>query len=335
LTSNSQLILAGDVGGTNTRLAIFRQVSGQLYCQHHAIYPSVNFSSLEQIIVEFIASQSEQVDSACIGVAGVVINGRCDATNLPWVMDESKLASYCQLTTVRLINDLEAAAHGVLALSDNDFVDLNPHADHNPQGNRAVIAAGTGLGEAVIYWDGSQYHPFATEGGHSDFAPTDQQQDDLLIWLRERWGGHVSYERIVSGPGLVDIYRWLIESSQHPEQPTVMRAMGDGDPASVISEAALAQKDPACEQALQLFIRIYAQEAGNLALKSLATGGIYLAGGIAPKILPILQTRFLNTWLNKGRFAGLLKGTPVKVVTHPQVSLIGTAKFLCNYPARP
>jgi glucokinase len=329
-TTDSTLILTGDIGGTNTRLAVFKRVAGHLQCQHHTTYPSAQYSSLEDIVEAFIASQPEQVDSACLGVAGVVINGRCDATNLPWIMDEGELKSQCQLTTVRLINDLEAAAHGVLALGENDFVDLNPHADQNPKGNRAVIAAGTGLGEAILYWDGIQYHPFATEGGHSDFAPADQQQDALLVWLRARWGEHVSYERIVSGPGLQDIYRWIVESGPQPEQEAILVAMQNNDPASIISAAALAQKDPACEQALQLFICIYAQEAGNLTLKSLATGGIYLAGGIAPKILPVLQSTFLKTWLNKGRFSGLLKSTPVKVVTHPKVSLIGAANFLLD-----
>jgi glucokinase len=260
-TTDSTLILTGDIGGTNTRLALFKRVAGHLQCQHHTTYPSAQYSSLEDIVEAFIASQPEQVDSACLGVAGVVINGRCDATNLPWIMDENNLASHCKLKTVRLINDLEAAAHGVLELDEKDFVDLNPHADHHSQGNRAVIAAGTGLGEAILYWDGVHYHPFATEGGHSDFAPADQQQDELLNWLRARWGRHVSYERIVSGPGLVDIYRWLIESGQQPQQSAIQKAMEIGDTASVISETALARKDPACEQALQLFIRIYAQEA--------------------------------------------------------------------------
>ena len=332
MAKDARLVLTGDIGGTNTRLALYSQSEGQLHCQHHATYSSADYRSLEQIIDEFIAFKSEQsghVHSACFGVAGVVINGRCDATNLPWVMDEGELAAHCQLTTVRLINDLEAAAHGVLALDDNDFVDLNPHTQHNPVGNRAVIAAGTGLGEAILYWDGVQYHPFATEGGHTDFAPADQLQDDLLISLRSRWGGHVSYERILSGSGLQDIYRWVIASGQEQEQSAIQLAMQSNNAAAVISDAALAQQDPACEQALQLFIRIYAQEAGNMALKSLATGGIYLAGGIAPKILPALQTEwFLQSWLNKGRFNSLLENIPVKVVVHPQVSLIGAAGYL-------
>ncbi len=332
MVKDAQLILTGDIGGTNTRLALFRQVAGQLQCQHHATYPSADYDSLEQIIVAFIASQSEpsaQVHSACLGVAGVVINGRCNATNLPWVMDEAELAAHCQLSTVRLINDLQAAAHGVLALDEHDFVDLNPHAQLNPVGNRAVIAAGTGLGEAILYWDGEHYHPFATEGGHCDFASADQLQDDLLIWLRARWGAHISYERIVSGPGLQEIYHWLIASEREQEQSAIRSRMRSQNASAVITETALAQQDPACEQALQLFIRIYAQEAGNMALKSLATGGVYLAGGIAPKILPALQSAlFLQSWLDKGRFSTLLQKIPVKVVVHPQVSLIGAARFL-------
>jgi len=329
LGKGERLILTGDIGGTNTRLALFKTFEGQLHCHHHTTYSSADYRSLGQIVNEFMADQSEHVDSACFGVAGVVTNGRCDTTNLPWIMDESELATHCQLTTVRLINDLEAAAHGVLALDEHDLVELNPNAHPNPVGNRAVLAAGTGLGEAILYWDGAQYHPFATEGGHSDFAPADQLQDDLLIWLRTRWGAHVSYERILSGPGLQEIYSWLITSERGSEQSAIRSRMRTQNASAVISEAALAQQDPACEQALQLFIRIYAQEAGNMALKSLATGGVYLAGGIAPKILPALQsTLFLQSWLDKGRFSTLLQKIPVKVVVHPQVSLIGAARFL-------
>ncbi len=329
MENNTDLYLAGDVGGTNTRLAIFRHDQGQFKCLQHASFANADYDSLEQIIDQFRSVTFEQVESACIGVAGVVSNGRCDATNLPWMLDETELASHCNVAIVRLINDLEAAAHGILALAPSDCIDLNPHADKNPVGNCAVIAAGTGLGEAVIYWDGKQYHPFATEGGHSDFATADHQQHELLCWLRKRLGDHVSYERIVSGPGLVDIYHWLIESGQYSEQTAIKSAIAKDDPASIISNAGLTKKDAACEQALQLFVKIYAQEAGNLALKSLSTGGIYLAGGIAPKILPALQSNvFIQSLLNKGRFSDLLKAMPVKVVTHPQVSLIGAARFL-------
>lgn len=326
-----RVILAGDVGGTNTRLALYQTAVGRLQYLSHENYPCVKYESFEQIIDEFLSSRSEKIDAACIGVAGPVLQGRCDATNLPWVLDESELAAHLHLSTVLLINDLEAAAHGVLALDDNDFVELNPHAYHNPAGNRAVIAAGTGLGEAVIFRNGDHFYPFATEGGHCDFAPTDSEQDRLLSWLRERWGEHVSYERVVSGPGLVDIYRWLLDSGQHTEQGVIKDAMRTGDPASVISEAALAGKDDNCVSALQLFVRIYAQETGNLVLKSFSTGGVYLGGGIAPKILPALQSdNFMHSWLNKGRFSGLLKSIPVKVVQHPQVALIGAASYLLH-----
>ncbi len=325
----SNLYLAGDIGGTNTRLAIYKLSEGQFECLQHEVFANSDHESLEDVIDVFRSSYFEQIDLACFGVAGVVLNGHCDATNLPWVLDEAELSDHCKIATVRLINDLEAAAHGVLALGSADSIELNPNAHINPVGNRAVIAAGTGLGEAIMYWDGAHFHPFATEGGHSDFAPADQQQHDLLCWLRSRWGEHVSYERIVSGPGLVDIYRWLIESGQYSEQRGITAAMESDDPGSVVSSLALAKNDLACEQALQLFVQIYAQEAGNLALKSLATGGIYLAGGIAPKILPALQSdRFLQSWLNKGRFSEMLQAMPVKVVTHPQVSLIGAVHCL-------
>ncbi|MCH9698625.1 MAG: glucokinase [Gammaproteobacteria bacterium] len=323
------MILAGDVGGTNTRLALFRANQDACLCLKHEAYLCSKYDSLVQIIHEFCAGLDKQPDQACIGVAGVVIKGRCDATNLPWVLDESELASACNFSTVKLINDLEAAAYGVITLDSEYLVDINPYANQQQQGNQAVIAAGTGLGEAVLYFDGNRYHPFATEGGHCDFAPADDKQYELLLWMRERWGAHVSYERIVSGPGLVDIYRWLIDTAQFPELLETQAAVQLQDFAAVISLQAQQKQDPACQQALTLFVQIYAQEAGNLALKSLARGGVYLAGGIAPKILPVLQTdEFLRNWLNKGRFSSLLKSIPVRVVTHPQVALIGAANCL-------
>lgn len=323
------LILAGDVGGTNTRLALITSVQGSYQCIKHEVYLCSKFDSLIQIIHDFCAELDTKPKQACIGVAGVVINGRCDATNLPWILDEAELAAECHFSTVRLINDLEAAAYGVLTLDNEYLVDINPHADQTQQGNCAVIAAGTGLGQAVLYYDGKHHHPFATEGGHCDFAPADDMQYELLKWMRERWGAHVSYERIVSGPGLVDVYRWLIESEKSPELPETQSAMQTNDSAAVISMQAQNKLDPACQQALSMFVQIYAQEAGNLALKSLSRGGVYLAGGIAPKILPVLKTEtFLQHWLNKGRFSGLLKSIPVRVVTHPQVALIGAANCL-------
>ena len=329
MANAAEMILAGDVGGTNTRLTLYKLVNGCFQSQCQAVYLSADYESLEQIIADFTAEITNRIDRACIGVAGVVINGRCAATNLPWIVDEAELSCRFHLSTVRLINDLEAAAYGVLALEGTDFVELNPDCKSDQQGNRAVIAAGTGLGEAVIAWGGAGYHPFATEGGHSDFAPVDRQQDALLHWLRSRWGNHVSYERIVSGPGLVDIYRWLLETCSNPEQTVNLANVEAENLAAAISSTALAGNNAICEQALQLFVRIYAQEAGNLALKSLATGGVYLAGGIAPKILPALQSdTFLQAWLNKGRFSGLLKSISVKVVQHPQVSLLGAASYI-------
>jgi glucokinase len=264
-------------------------------------------------------------DSACFGVAGPVRNGRVEASNLPWVIDSNRLADELRIRKAVLINDVEANAWGIPTLDPKDVVSLN-QVKGAPAGNQAVIAAGTGLGEAGMYWDGVQHHVFACEGGHGDFAPRNELEMDLLRYLRARFG-HVSYERIVSGPGLLNVFHFLRDSGRGTEPKWLADEMLHSDPAAAISKAALDGKCPLSEQALDLFVSIYGAEAGNLALKIMATGGVYLGGGIAPKIVPKLSgPLFMQAFVCKGRMQPLLETMPVKVITNDKTALLGAAR---------
>jgi glucokinase len=248
-----------------------------------------------------------------------------ETSNLPWIVESSRLAKELNLPCTLLINDLEANAWGIQALTQADLITLN-QVKRTPVGNQAVIAAGTGLGEAGLYWDGSKYHIFACEGGHCDFAPRNELEVDLLRYLLVRYG-HVSYERIVSGPGLVNVFQFLRDTHRGEEPPWLTEEMAHGDPAPAISRAALSGRSPLAERALDLWISIYGAEAGNLALKLKATGGIYLGGGIAPKILPKLSgPLFMQAFLSKGRLQGLLETIPVRVITNDKAALLGAAR---------
>ncbi|HLW42884.1 MAG TPA: glucokinase, partial [Candidatus Acidoferrales bacterium] len=282
------MILAGDVGGTNTRLAFFERRAGKLHNIFEHIYPSHGHASLEDIVAEFLASQKVRPDAVAIGVAGPVRDGVCRATNLPWVVDARLVAKRIGFSSITLLNDLEANAHGIATLDPDDFAVLQRGAPV-ATGNCAVISPGTGLGEAALHWCGSHYLPLASEGGHSSFAPRDDLQDELLKHLRAQFG-HVSWERLVCGPGLVSIYEFLRDTGRGEEPGWLAAEIKNGDPAPVISRIALAGKSSLCEKALDLFVVLLGSEAGNMALKVLATGGVYIGGGIAPKILPKLQT---------------------------------------------
>jgi glucokinase len=280
------------------------------------------------VIDEFEKLTSKiRIDAACFGIAGPVIEGQCRTTNLPWEITTVQLQSHLKSKNVRLLNDLEATAYGMLYLGEDEFLDLNPMGEAI-NGNRAVIAAGTGLGEAMLFWDGRHYHPIASEGGHTDFAPSTPQQDNLLKWLRHRYGGHVSFERILSGPGLYTLYEFLAESGFAP-QPTWMLTLSDGaDRSARVSQGALIDNDPLCVEALRLFVEIYGAESGNLALKTMSLGGVYIGGGIAPKILSAMSNdTFMNAFVNKGRFEPLLRNMEVKISLNPQAALLGAAHF--------
>jgi len=320
------MILAGDIGGTNTRLALVEATGEELLIVAQETFPSRERTSLEAAIAEFLHLHSCDLTSASFGIAGPVNNGRCEATNLPWVVDSKTVAKRLRLKHVGLINDLEANAYGVAVLQSKDFVILNKGA-RNASGNMAVISAGTGLGEAGLYWDGERHRPFPSEGGHADFAPRNRLEAELLDYCMNRYR-RVSYERLVSGPGLVNIYHFLRDTGKGKEPDWLAEQMRHGDPAPIISQHALEGKALLCLQALEIFVSLYGAEGGNLALKLMATGGVYLGGGIAPKIVPKLkEPEFMNAFTAKGRMRPLLQDIPVRVIMNPKTALLGAARY--------
>ncbi len=322
------MVLAGDVGGTKINLALYEITNESLELKVQSQYSSQNFSSLNEIISVFQKENSmATIEFACFGIAGPVIDGNCKTTNLPWNIETNELKKYLGIDRVSIINDLEATAYGMLYLNDDEFVDLNPNGKR-VNGNRAVIAAGTGLGEAILYYDGHMYHPIGSEGGHSDFASLTVLQDDLLQWMRKRYPEHVSYERILSGPGIYTLYEFLLES-KYAAEPAAMLDIKEGeDKSAMISKCALDENDPLCMKTLEIFCEIYAAEAGNLALKCISIGGVYIGGGIAPKILQMLQKeRFMNIFVSKGRFEEVLNSMQVRVSLNQDTALLGAAYF--------
>ena len=320
------MILAGDIGGTNTRLAFADEKAGCRTLVAEATFSSCEHASLESVLRKFLSAHPIPITRAAFGIAGPVRHGRCDATNLPWVVDSHLVAREIGLERVGLINDLEANAYGVAALQREDFVLLNEGAV-NAEGNAAIISAGTGLGQAVLYWDGRQHHPFATEGGHADFAPRNHLEMALLEYLMKQFQ-RVSYERVVSGPGLLNIYRFFRDTGRGEEPQWLAERMRQQDPSAVISQSALRGESELCAQALDLFVTLYGAEAGNLALKVMATGGVYLGGGIAPKIVEELKApAFLNAFTSKGRMRPLLEAMPVRVILNQKTALLGAARF--------
>jgi glucokinase len=318
------MILAGDIGGTNARLAYFQQQNGHLQLISERVFPSREYSELGEIVSKFLSDSATRPEAACFGVPGPVHNGRVETSNLPWIIEQSRLAKQIQLPATLLINDLEANAWGIGALSPQDLVPLNRVGP--AVGNQAVIAPGTGLGEAGLFWNGSQHQVFACEGGHVDFAPQGDLQIELLRFLEKRYG-HVSYERVLSGPGLVNVYGFLREKGCADEPAGFAAQLSQGDAAAAISRDALNGTNPLAEQALDLWISVYGAEAGNLALKSMATGGIFLGGGISPKILPKLTgPLFMRAFLEKGRLRPLLENIPVQVITNDKAALLGAAR---------
>jgi glucokinase len=323
-------LLTGDIGGTNTRLAVYDLAEDRFVDSAARVYASPDYASLAAILEQFCGQSGVVIEAGCFAVAGPVREGRSEITNLPWFVDAVGISSTFGWRDVAVLNDLEAIAWGIDALDDNDCHSLNA-GDPDPQGNCAVIAAGTGLGEAGLCRAGGRYYPFASEGGHADFAPADAEQALLLSWLAHKYG-HVSWERVVSGTGLVDLYAWCRKRRQVPVPDWLVQAV---DPAATISAAALDGRDEACVEALDIFIRCYGAEAGNLALKQMATGGVYLAGGIAPKLLERLQQGdFMQAFTAKGRMGKLLQSMPVRVLTNDRVSLLGAVAYARDRFAR-
>lgn len=319
------MILAGDIGGTNTRLALVEGTAAELRIVAEETFPSRERTSLEAAIAEFLHLHGCKLTSASFGIAGPVRNGRCEATNLPWVVDARAVAKRVGLKRVGLINDLEANAYGIAVLQSEDLVTLNKGA-RNARGNMAIISAGTGLGEAGMFWDGQKHRPFASEGGHVDFAPRNHLEAELLSFCLDRYR-RVSYERLVSGPGLVNVYQFLRDTGKAKEPDWLAAEMRQGDPAPIISRYAIEEKSLLCVQTLEIFVSLYGAEAGNLALKLLATGGVFLGGGIAPKIVSALkEPEFMNAFTAKGRMRPLLQDIPVKVIMNPKTALLGAAR---------
>lgn len=324
------MILVGDVGGTKTILALFAKGQGEDNCIKKQYFRSADYQSFSELLVEFLSDISLPIEAACIAVAGRIDDGDCDATNLPWVLKCEEIAQQLSIEPVRLINDLEATAWGVLSLPEQDFVDLNSKSV-NRVGNIAVLAAGTGLGESIIAWDGEDYHVLAAEGGHADYAPTNQEEISLLQTLFTQYPEHVSCERILSGEGLYNIYQFLQKKTKNPIKSDIKALFDKNDPAAVISEQALSGKDQLCMQTLDMFCRIYGTESGNLALKCLPYGGVYLAGGIAAKNLPFMQNgKFMEGFLAKGRYQGMLSQIPVRICINPEVALLGALSVAEN-----
>ncbi len=325
------MILAGDIGGTNSRLGLFSEALGHLHLETEIIYPSREHSGLAEIVTAFLGSCGANVSQATFGIAGPVLNGVVSTPNLPWVIDQTELSRQTRVEHVSLINDLEAHASGVGDLEPDDFVILN--AGVPLTGNAALIAAGTGLGEACLYWDGARHRPFACEGGHADFAPRNDVEIGLLTYLQKKHG-RVSYERILSGRGLKNIYDFLRDSGSEREPPGLIDELTQApDPAAVITRHGMAETSGICARVLDIFVSVYGAEAGNLALKLMAAAGVYITGGIVGRILPKLSTAaFMMAFASKGRLQPLLEKVPVKVVTNDRVGLIGAARHAVNNP---
>jgi glucokinase len=319
------MILAGDIGGTNTRLAFFDPGQPPMKPVALEVFPSREHAGLEELIEQFLAKHNLPVTSACFGIAGPVRNGQCETPNLPWKVDSHHVAEALHLEKVHLLNDLEANAHGIALLAETDFIVLNAGSP-GESGNCALISAGTGLGEAGLLFEEGHYHPFPSEGGHADFAPRNELEIELLRYLLNEHG-HVSYERVLSGPGLYNIYRFLRDSGKASEPPELAEAIEHGDPSAAISKSALNGTADISVQALNIFVSVYGAEAGNLALKVMAIGGMFVGGGIAPKIAAKLQDgTFMQAFVTKGRVSPVLESIPVRVITNDLTALLGAAR---------
>lgn len=322
------MILAGDIGATRTRMAAFQAEANKLALVVEKTYKSQEHSGIAEIISAFVKTEGIPVHTACFGVAGPVRSGRSKISNLPWTIDSRELAAQLRLNSVGLINDLEAYAYGIDALESKDFVTLSEGIGDDAEGNRVVIAARTGLGVAGLYWDGFRHHPFPCEGGHSDFAPKSDLEADLAHYLREKHE-HVSCERILSGPGLKNIYEFLRDTRKADEPDWLRQQMSQApDQPALISQLALEKKVAICDQALDIFVGVYGSETGNCALNFLATGGVFVGGNIAAKIAPRMREPiFMNSFLNKGRMRSVLADIPVKIVLNDNCGIIGAARY--------
>jgi glucokinase len=318
-------ILAGDVGGTKVHLALYEFVGGKLEHVRDQKYPARQYLGLEEIAKQFLGA--DKVAMACFGVAGPVRDGRIKITNLPWTLDSRELSADLKIEHVFLINDSEANGYGIAELSADQIYTLSEGEDR-PTGNRALIAAGTGLGEVYLVWNGQSHVPYPSEGGHADYGPRNDDELDLFLYLRQKYKSRVSYDRVVTGQGLTNIYEFL-RDFRGIENPTwLAERMAAEDPNAVITELALKGRSEICEKAMDMFVSAYGAEAGNLALKILSVGGLYVGGGIAPRILEKLKDgTFMKAFTDKGRLSDVVVNIPVRVVLDSRAALLGAAAY--------
>jgi glucokinase len=321
------MILVGDIGGTRTRLAAFQTEGNRLECAVQESYPSQEHSGLAEILPLFVRGQGIPVHSACFAVAGPVRDGRSKISNLPWTIDARELAAQLRLDKVGLLNDLEAYAYGIDALDSKDFTALSEGSE-DAEGNRAVISARTGLGMAGLYWDGFRHHPFACEGGHADFAPRNDVEVHLLSYLQKKHG-RISYERILSGPGIRNIYEFLRDTKVAAEPVWLKEEIAAShDVSATIANAAGEGKAAICEKTMEIFVNVFGAETGNCALRYMTTGGIFIGGIIAVKNVEKMKApSFMQAFLDKGRMGSLLKDMPVKIILNDDCGLIGAARY--------
>ena len=319
------VILAADVGGTKTNLALFKVQAGNLVPLKEKSFRTKKYKSFMEIVAAFHSKELPRINGVCLGVAGPVTQGKVSGTNFSWAIDSEEISRELHIRSVSLINDMEANAYGLAALQEKDFETLK----YGPKipGNAALISPGTGLGEAGMFWDGSHYHPFACEGGHCDFSPRNELDIKILQHFQQKYG-HVSWERLLSGPGILDLYMFLRAISGIQEPQWLTDQMSQENPSATITKIALEAKDSVCEETLDLFIRFLAVEAAQLALKFKATGGIYIGGGILPKIITgVKREVFHNNFVQSGRLDFLLELVPVKVILNEKTPLLGAAYY--------
>lgn len=319
------MLLAGDVGATKTILGIYAAEKGPQEPLAEATFSSLQYADLVELVGAFLTQTDHDVEQAVFGVAGLVIGGQATVTNIPWIIDEAELKEKLKLKSAILLNDVEAAAQGMALLKPAELHTLN-QGEPTPHGAKAVVAPGTGLGEAFLFWDGAQYQAHASEGGHTDFAPSNLLEDNLLDYLRDQWG-HVSYERICSGMGIPNIYAFLRDSG-HAEEPSWLgeQLAEADDQTALIINAALENKAKLCTDTLNLFCSVLGAEAGNVALTVMATGGVYLGGGIPPRIIVALTNGpFMEAFRRKGRFSEFMDRIPVYVILNTKIALMGAA----------